>query len=92
MFTREQYMNSTDRESAHRKYYAQFITAEIQNLVKLTFTLNALKSAYKDDGNFNNIPLNAWDNLAACIKFKIKYASLSDKVCILKEAAKKLCE
>ena len=93
IITRQQYLNSKDPD-IHQKYYSQFVTDEIKNLVKNKFGIRKLVNAYTVDPNFNNIPLKKWDSLliyqgyinTALLKEVGDYLSLSNVVCICKAA------
>ena len=92
MITRKQYMN---REFTHEEYYSQFVTDGILNLVgKIQSKIDA-----SEDENFNDIPLVIWDQMSkafgyysdvirAISKTTAGGVSLSDKVCVLKQAAR----
>ena len=60
-------------------------------------SLDYIREKLKSDEHLNNIPIKEWDRAADCIHFllqrnKITYYSISERVCILKEAARILCE
>lgn len=93
------------RRCTHRKYYAQFVNAEVKKLVKSAIP-QFLRST---DPHFNDIPLPLWDQLTdvtrKTIDIKLWKAadsptqpegtylwSLCCNVCILKEAARQLLE
>lgn len=96
MFNRKQYM---DREVSHADYYDQFVTPGV------TALLNKDRVQQSTDPHFNDIPLTYWDRLAAMMPSdSIKLVcdanmsthggkrsySLSDCVCTLKAAARRL--
>lgn len=59
--------------------------------------IDALKRVYKKDKDFNIIPLEEWDFRAnyvtpLLISRGVSVFSLSQKVCVLKEVARMLCE
>lgn len=71
MITRSEYMKMNSEQfeidkgqSAHHKYYSQFVTPKVLELVKSRFTVNYLKAKYAADKNLNNISLGTWDSLA----------------------------
>lgn len=95
-FTRKQFM---DGEISYDEYYGQFVTDSVIRL----FDQELVKKS--TDCHFNDIPLQRWDYLANFLPretinavcdanastFSGKRAySLSDCVCILKAAAKKV--
>lgn len=81
-FTREQYLN---KECTHSTYYGQFVTNYIKEVVASRVGVKTI-CASKDE-HFNDIPLGIWDNLPIYTS-----GSLSDKVCIAKEAARQIKE
>jgi len=81
MFTRQDYL---DNKCTHREYYAQFVTLYIKAMVSNFIGINHIKASM--DEHFNDIPLGLWDTLRCGGK------TLSDNVCIAKEAAKQLKE
>lgn len=97
MFTREQYLN---RECTHRKYYGQFVNSSTISWVKTRIGKEALKRS--TDKHFNDIPLRMWDAFHPHLSFNKQVFSdcnngsrgfsLSDTVCIAKEAARQICE
>jgi hypothetical protein len=99
MFTRKQYM---DGEVSHNDYYGQFVTDGVIQLFDWALRDRIKKSI---DPHFNDIPLRQWDQLAACLPKSVisvvcdantsthsggRAYSLSDCVCVLKAAAKKV--
>jgi len=89
MITRTEYLNN---QSTHHEYYSQFVSNNTINLVKYFLGDLIHKST---DKNFNDIPLEKWDNLSLIMevpKNKMKecgeIVSLGTKVCTLKAAAK----
>lgn len=93
--------NEADRAAAHRRYYAQFVTPYVLSLVRARIGVDRIKAS--TDRHFNDIPLRLWDQLhpalvqgVANIGAKINGAgfgvSLSDIVCVAKEAAKQIKE
>jgi hypothetical protein len=101
-FTRQQYMAAplAEQAAAHRKYYAQAVTQTlIDSVVRIIGSKAILASK---DRHLNDIPLIEWDNMcgmvepyARAMNRRIGYTggvSLSDCVCIAKEAAKQWLE
>jgi len=91
-YTRADYLNNL---CSHRQYYAQFVTESIKGLVKRYIGIDKLLKS--KDKHLNDIPLNLWDNLpifgvSEKLKARGDYLTLSNKVCIYKEAAKQLIE
>jgi len=96
MFTREQYLA---KECTHREYWAQFVTPSIKGTVASDFGDSLVNST---DPYFNDIPLHRWDRFADRYKQHIARVnkalgnghvySLSDGVCMLKEAARQIVE
>lgn len=91
MFTRSQYMN---RQCSHRQYYSQFVGENTKRTVKAAFGDRLEKST---DEHFNDIGLSAWDILPQAYDISLvkKYnynLTLSDRVCIMKEAARQVLE
>lgn len=102
-FTRADYMStSADREAsakAHRRYYAQFVTPGVRSLVESRIGKKAILAS--TDPHMNDIPLAKWDRLHQCLPLEpgifkkltgSNSYSLSDSVCIAKEAAKQIKE
>lgn len=94
-FTRKQYLNN---ECTHSEYYSQFVTESTRDLVKRTFGIDNLISAFENDKHFNSIPLYKWDRIAGAIGSSLRMRELGDtltqsgQICILKEAAKQIIE
>jgi hypothetical protein len=97
-FTRKQYM---DGDVSHDEYYGQFVTDGVIRL------LDQERVKASTDPHFNDIPLHRWDQLATLLPHNVISAvcdanesthagkrvhSLSDCVCVLKAAAKKVRE
>ena len=100
MKTRKQYMSG---ECSHREFYAQFVSDQTIQSVINTFGEKRIKES--TDEHFNDIPLKSWDNMyipmpldkieaatGRTTKWPSRGYSLSDKVCIAKEAAKQIKE
>ena len=100
MITRKQYMR---KEATHREYYGQFVTDSVKQYVSSAIGKDRI--AKSTDPHLSDIPLHNWDMLHAikdmCIH-KVSeaaehadgtlYWSLSDQVCIAKEAARQIKE
>lgn len=92
MFTRKDYL---DGKCTHGEYYSQYVTPEIEKLVS-TLGPDKIKAAAKVDEYMNNIPLRQWDSMTNFFHCKSEmekhgdYPTLAGKVCILKEAARKI--
>ena len=104
MMNRTEYLQSKD-PNAHREYYAQFVDEYVMRFVDRSIGHNAIMNS--TDPHLNDILLVKWDRLETAIRgFCIgKMAeingvysnrmvgfSLSDTVCIAKEAAKQIKE
>jgi hypothetical protein len=95
MYTRKDYL---DKKCTHRQYYAQFVDDNVKKRVFSLISLKKLLSA--KDEYLNDIKLELWDRvlspLPTYIGDKIRdsgtFPSLSDCVCIAKEAAKQIIE
>jgi hypothetical protein len=98
MFTRAQYLAG---ECSHQEYYGQFVNQWILTCVKGKYGVNRLIEAEKLDINFNTIPLYSWDqlNIMSAVDQELwaaangsRYYSLSDNLCIQKQAARMIVE
>lgn len=99
MITREQYISSNAGMPAHRAYYAQFVSVDLMQWVVKSIGQSRILSS--TDPHLNDIPLREWDALhwmlgmwckrAVCATTSGGY-SLSDSVCIAKEAARQFVE
>ena len=103
-FTRADYMRASDPDEAHRRYYAQFVTDSVLWLVSAR--IGAARIRASTDPHFNDIPLRSWDALEPAIRDlclsrmgdingRVDHNngiawSLSDAVCIAKEAARQI--
>ena len=90
---------STGEEVEQRDYMGRIIgKLGIENIKPyLPYSIDHLKKFYKGDEHFNNTYLSVWDCSAEYLKrFLIRNGitimSLSERVCILKETARILCE
>lgn len=94
-YTRQDYLG---RKCTHRQYYAQFVGARERQLVSFRFGVDYLKAALVKDEHLNVIPLSSWDRLSlqvdrhADMRAAGDYQTLASAVCILKEAARQVCE
>lgn len=104
--TRKQYMDdysaldAAGRVALHRAYYAQFVTSTVISYVRQFIGEKAIRASA--DPQFNDIPLNEWDRLdgllrpiGARINKEINGQSawsVSDTVCVAKEAARQIKE
>lgn len=94
MITRKQRISG---EFTHREYYGQFVNNSILKTVVSRIGLEALRKS--TDEHLNDIPLARWDRLPLSRETLelLKEAdpcgwSLSDKVCIYKQAARQVIE
>lgn len=98
IFTRCDYV--FNNKCSHDQYYSQFVTESVKQLVLSRWSKNTLKKAYAENQHFNSIPLVKWDAMADILKChhstmrllakanESSGTSLSDRVCVLKQAAK----
>ena len=96
-YTREDYLANV---CTHREYYSQFVSDSVKWVVRSCIGLHTLLNS--KDGHFNDIPLCRWDGISgairSCVGGLIAQAnasggvSLSDTICVAKEAAKQLVE
>lgn len=92
MKTRQEYL---DGACTHREYYAQFVTAQILNIVAARIGTTDIQNSTNE--HFNDIPLKQWDNLPILIPNHLlkqtgEQNTLATKVCIAKEAAQQIRE
>ena len=87
-----------DRKVDHETYYGQFVTDGVRVMLKAIGEDRIRASA---DPYFNDIPLKLWDNLSEALPLGVIRmisiangggVSLSDRVCVLKAAARQLCK
>lgn len=64
-FTRKDYMAAPSPE-AHRRYYAQFVTPAVLQLVRSRIGGKTIKQS--TDPHFNDIPLSRWDALESSLR------------------------
>ena len=83
-YTRQDYVEG---KCTHREYYAQFVNGSVKRIVGDRIGMSKILASTND--NFNNIPLSKWDRLHGSF---VGAKSLSDTVCIAKEAAQQLKE
>jgi len=92
-WTRKDYM---DRKCTHRQYYGQFVTPALVDAVARMIGVDRINRS--TDPHLNDIPLRFWDSLPWLgIDHLVGKAgsggvSMSDKVCVMKEAAKQFKE
>jgi len=90
--TRKEYLSSSS-PTAHREYYAQYVTDAIVSHVGTAIGQKLLRST---DEHFNDIPLRRWDDIGWGMRPDFKaYGdsdSLAGRVCIVKEAARQWLE
>ena len=98
LITRAAYLAHSlpDQKTAHRAYYAQFVTpAHFSRLKSLTDRIKCSR-----DPHFNDIELRIWDRLAVPVPAESArimgecgdFPTLAGAVCILKEAAQQIRE
>jgi len=106
MMTRKEYMamsgdlTEAQRVKLHREYYAQFVTPYVVSCVERF--IGTLRIKESTDPWLNDIPLKEWDTLDGCVRpigARINKTingtsawSLSDTVCVAKEAAHQIKE
>lgn len=106
IFTRAAYMSfssfeytAEERMKAHRKYYAQFVNAAVIEFV--VYVIGKDKILASTDPHMNDIPLKLWDNMHTRLPLQpgifqkltgSNFYSMSDSICIAKEAAKQYQE
>lgn len=76
---------------SHSEYYRQFVTQRVKNILLQSIEKNTIVKS--NDPYFNDIPLGKWDRISEGNKtlFAIDGSySLSNGVCILKEAARQI--
>lgn len=75
----------------HRRYFAQFVSARTIAQVVSAIGANVLRAS-TDFENLNDIPLARWDRVVPVKAYGYEkagdYATLSNDVCVSKEAAK----
>ncbi len=98
--TRDEYMaaSKVDGPKAHREYYAQFVTPAVVRFVGDMIGIPQILAS--TDKHMNDIPLARWDRMDAWIRpmgarinKEINGASvwsISDTVCVAKEAARQI--
>ena len=81
---------------SHREWYAQFVTNETKDRISRIIGKDRIKAS--TDPHFNDIPLREWDAIVHTygvtkrIREAGDYPTLSNGVCILKEAARQIRE
>lgn len=97
-YTRAEYMkdSQTDGTAAHRRYFGQFVTPGTKYRVLSAIGLDRLKAS--TDPHLNDIPLPLWDQLTPQLPGSGQfvnagdYYTLSNGVCLAKEAARQILE
>jgi hypothetical protein len=84
----------------HREFFAQFVNEYVKSVV--IQSIGKTKLLTSKDEHFNDIPLRYWDRLEGALRPLIirrhkeinigKFYSLSDVVCVAKEAARQVVE
>ena len=88
----------TKEELSHEEYMHRVVTKLKVELVKkcVPFDARELSEAYIRNSNFNSIPLHHWEQTTEISKLfvanGINIFSTSEKVAVLKYAAKLMCE
>jgi hypothetical protein len=98
VYTRAQYLHDsqTDGPAAHRRYYGQFVTNGTKHRVVSSIGLARLLAS--SNLHFNDIPLHEWDRLVPALPGSAgfnkagDYYTLSNGVCLAKEAARQIVE
>lgn len=80
--------NVGSKERAHRKKYSKMVSTTLKNYVLECIGLTNIMSSKCE--HFNDIPLKKWDKTAQAIS--VSGRSLSEGVCICKEAARQIKE
>jgi hypothetical protein len=97
----DSYLRDLDngKELEWREYMTQIIDKlGIENIKPyIPRSINFIRECLAKDEHLNNIPLKEWDYVAERMRFLlhrngITCCSISERVCILKEAARMLCE
>lgn len=92
-YTLEQYRL---KECSHQQYMAQFVTRDTITRVKSHFTIERLVNT-EDQKNYNTIPIKEWDHCPLSANLTLlkecgDFLTPSNRVCILKEAARQAIE
>ena len=93
MYTRKQYMN---KECNRDQYYAQFVDDSV--ILRVSRMVGVTRIIESNDEHFNDIPLHVWDAVGITkhtgdkIRAAGTFPSLSDSVCIAKNAARQIKE
>lgn len=99
MIKRSEYVNGRVN---HQAYYGQFVTPAVIDLVRTYIGEDKIKKS--TDPHFNDIPLRHWDAMSGQIGYLVGHLlgeangstrgaySLSDTVCVAKEAARMIKE
>lgn len=92
------YSDYLDKKCTFSQFYRQFVSQSTLDTIKYGLGVELLINKLKEDEHLNNIPLEKWDILAERITLKVSAKkagialSSSCRVCIVKEAARMLCE
>lgn len=96
MFTKKDYLYG---KCSHREYYAQMVKAtNAKDMVVSYWGLEKLQKAYNEDQCLNTLPIKEWDILAERLVIGplLTFSDLGDmntlsnRVCVLKEAARQV--
>jgi hypothetical protein len=98
IYTRAEYMkdSQTDGPAAYRRYFGQFVTDGTKTRVLQSIGLERLMTS--TDPHLNDIPLVLWDRLTPGLPGSAGFAkagdyyTLSNGVCLAKEAARQIIE
>jgi hypothetical protein len=98
IYTREEYMQDShaDGMQAHRKYIGQFVNARTKAAVIQVIGLDRIIKS--EHVHFSDIPLKEWDRLVPNLPGSAGFAkagdyyTLSNGVCLAKEAARQIRE
>ena len=97
LISRAEYLTGQpDTKTAHRAYYAQFVTPA--HFTRLKPLLDSIKSS--KDPHFNDIKISVWDRLSLPVPMESNtllhkcgdHPTLAGAVCVLKEAAQQIRE
>jgi len=92
MKTRQDYLN---QKCTHSEYYAQFVTESTKRILLSRISKKELVEALREDPNLNSIKLTIWDGIGLSVTVNMKEygdtLTKSGRVCILKEAARQIC-
>lgn len=94
IYSHKQYMQDShiDEPAAHRRYFGQFVTD--RTIARVSSVIGKARILASTDKHMNDIPLIMWDRLtpqlpgSAGFSKAGDYYTLSNGVCLAKEAAK----